>query len=177
MSGQQTIGDGGIRVVSAVPGRIRLRADRAGAAQLGALATTLGSWPQITAVDLRPRSGSLVVSFDPVHAKSVADGLLDLGVDLRAGVPLSVPAPPAAAVATAAAAGNAAVARRLGGTDLRTLVPLGLGLLAARRAMRGDERLADAPWYVLAWYASETYLKFHGGAWGAAGQLADSEEK
>lgn len=177
MSGQQTVGDNGVRVVSAVPGRIRLRADRASAAALGAVADALGSWPQIAAVDHRPRSGSIVVRFDPVHASAVADGLLELGVDLRAGVPLSVPSPPASAVASAAAAGNAAVARRLGGTDLRALVPLGLGLMAARRAMRGEERLADAPWYVLAWYASETYLKFHGGAAGAAGQLADSEEK
>lgn len=177
MSGQQTIGAGGLRVVSAVPGRIRLRANRSSAMQLAAVADELGSWPQIAAVDLRPTSGSLVVRFDPVHATSVADGLLDLGVDLRAGVPLSLPSPPAAAVATAAAAGNAAVARRLGGTDLRALVPLGLGLMAARRAMRGEERLADAPWYVLAWYASETYLKFHSGAAGAAGQLADSQEE
>ena len=176
MSAQQKIGDSGLRVVSAVPGRIRLRAGRAGAAHLSALANELGSWPQILAADLRQRSGSLVVRYDPVHATSIADGLLGLGVDLRAGVPLSVPSPPGPAIATAAAAGNAAVARRLCGTDLRTLVPLGLGLLAARRAMRDQERLADAPWYVLAWYASETYLKFHGGAAGAAGQLADSEE-
>lgn len=177
MSGRYTSGDGSLRLVSAVPGRIRLRADRSSAARLAAVAEELGSWPQITAVDLRPRSRSLVVRFDPGHAATVADGLLDLGVDLRAGVPLSVPAPPASAVATAAAAGNAAVARRLGGTDLRVLVPLGLGLMAARRAMRGEERLADAPWYVLAWYASETYLKFHAGATGAAGQFADSEEE
>ena len=176
MNGQQTIGAGGLRVASAVPGRIRLRADRSSATELAGVAHELGSWPQIAEVDLRPRSASIVVRFDAVHATSVADGLLDLGVDLRAGVPLSVPSPPAAAVATAAAAGNAAFARRLG-TDLRTLVPLGLGLMAARRAMRGEERLADAPWYVLAWYASETYLKFHSGAAGAVGGPADSEEE
>lgn len=177
MTAQGPIGDSSLRVVSAVPGRIRLRAGRSGAAELGAMADELGSWPQIAAVDLRPRSGSLVVRFDPLHAATVADGLLDLGVDVRAGVRLPVPTHPASAVATAAAAGNAAVARRLGGTDLRVLVPLGLGLMAARRAMRGEERLADAPWYVLAWYASETYAKFHSGVAGAAGQLADSEEE
>jgi hypothetical protein len=30
-----------------------------------------------------------------------------------------------------------------------------------RQALRGPERLGDAPWYLLAWYASETFFRFH----------------
>ncbi len=41
-------------------------------------------------------------------------------------------------------------------------MPLGLGLLSVRQALRGPDRLGDAPWYLLAWYASETFFKFHG---------------
>ena len=150
----------GVRVVSAVPGRIRLRAvDAEARRRLAAVTEELSTCPEVTSVDLRARSASVVVRFDSAHAGAVTERLRSLGVDPHAVAPSTPPAGPAAAVASV----NRAVQRRLGGTDLRVLVPLGLGLLAARRAMRGEERLADAPWYLLAWYASETFWKFHGG--------------
>lgn len=166
----------GVRVASAVAGRLRLRGvGRLGHEQLAAVAEAMGSWPEIRSAQMRPQSGSLIVSFDPAHASNVADGLQALGVDPRA----KAPAPrrdPATTVAGAVSGANREVARRLDGVDLRTLVPLGLGLLAARRAVRADDRLADAPWYVLAWYASETFLKFHGGA-GAPGTSPANKEQ
>jgi hypothetical protein len=152
----------GVRVASAIAGRIRLRAvGAAGRESLASVADAVGDLPQITAAQLRPQSGSLVVSFDPEHASAVADGLCALGVNPITDGP-AAPVDPTVAIGNAAARANRAVERRLDGWDLRSLVPLGLGLLAARSAMRGDARLADAPWYVLAWYASETFLKVHG---------------
>lgn len=149
----------GARVVSVVPGRIRLRAvDARGSLRLASVAEELSICAEVTSVDLRARSASLVVCFDPAHAGAVSERLRSLGIDPHA-VVASTPSPGPAA---AAASVNRAVERRLGGADLRLLVPLGLGLLAARRALRGEERLGDAPWYVLAWYASETLWKFHG---------------
>ena len=166
----------GVGVASAVPGRIRLRAtDRRGRDRLASLADELGTWPDVTAVHVRSQSSSLVVRFDPEHASAVADRLLELGVAVRPGGPSPVSRSPATAIEVAAGAANRAVGRRLDGTDLRVLVPLGLGLLAARRAMRGDQRLADAPWYVLAWYASETFWRFRGGGVTAPSQLSDSK--
>lgn len=160
--------------MSAIPGRIRLQADPARRQTLTAVAEQLDASPHVTSTDLRAASRSVVVRFDPQHAAALADGLLEVGVDLRAAVERSVRASPPAAITAAATAGNRAVGQRLGGTDLRTLIPLGLGLLAARRVMRGEERLADAPWYVLAWYASETFFKFHGNG-GGRGHVVDSE--
>ena len=160
-----------MRVVSAVPGRIRIRATRAaGRDRRATLVEEVSSWDEVTSVEARASSGSVVVRFDPAHAHDVADRLLALGVDLRAGVPSPVPADAAAAASWA----NAAVARRLDGTDLRTLVPLGLGLMAARRAMRGEERLSEAPWYVLAWYATQTFWRFQRAP--ASGRVVNSEE-
>ncbi|HEV2769563.1 MAG TPA: hypothetical protein VGV40_05195 [Solirubrobacteraceae bacterium] len=177
MEGEKTAA-GGVGVASAVPGRIRLRAiDRGGRHSVASMAQELGTWPDVTAVHVRPRSSSLVVRFDPQHASAVADRLLGLGVDVRAGGPSPVSRGPATAIEAAAGSANRAVGRRLDGTDLRVLVPLGLGLLAARRAMRGDQRLADAPWYVLAWYASETFWRFRGGGVTAPSQLSDSRGK
>lgn len=155
---------GGVRVASAIPGRLRLRAvGPSGRERLTSVADAMRAWPETTSVQMRPQSLSLVVGFDPEHTPTVADRLAALGVELPA-AGRSSPIDPADAMSGAVGVANRAVARRLDGTDLRSLVPLGLGLLAARRAIRGDERLADAPWYVLAWYASETFLKFHGGA-------------
>ena len=151
----------GMRVVSAVPGRIRLRAtDPSARHALASVAEEVGTWDEVTSVLVRPRSASVVVRFSPELGDAVADSLLSLGVHLRAHGGPPVASDPGATIGAAAAAANRAVGRRLNGTDLRLLIPLGLGLLSARRAMRGDQRLAEAPWYVLAWYASETFLKF-----------------
>lgn len=155
----QSILASGARVVSVVPGRIRVRAvDARGSLRLVSVAEELSICAEVTSVDLRARSASLVVRFDPAHAGAVSERLRSLGIDPHA----VVASTPSAGLAAAAASVNRAVERRLGGADLRLLVPLGLGLLAARRALRGEERLGDAPWYVLAWYASETLWKFHG---------------
>lgn len=154
---------GGVRMVSSVPGRIRLRSVGPGGRQrLSSVAGLLGAWSEVTSVDVRSRAASVVVRFDPAEASVVADRLVELGVEMPAGARPESQAAPAAAVGAAAAWANRSVGQRLEGTDLRVLVPLGLGLMAARRAMRGDDRLADAPWYVLAWYASETFTKFQG---------------
>lgn len=163
MSGGPSGAASGLRAVSAIPGRIRLRAVAHGEPELSSVAEELDSWPTVTSVQMRDRSSSVIVRFPPQHTNEVADGLLQLGVDLQAiGRPLSED-DPAAVIAAAGRRANGAVAARLRGTDLRLLLPLGLGLISLRRAMRGGDRLADAPWYVLAWYASETFWKFHGG--------------
>jgi hypothetical protein len=153
-----------VRVVSAVPGRIRLRAtDAGGRRSLPDLAEELGACPEITSAQVRARSACILVRFDPAQASGVVDRLTALGIDVRPAAAPGAGNDPASAVTAAATAVNGAVGRRLEGTDLRVLVPLGLGLMAARRALRGEERLADAPWYVLAWYASEAFSKFNAG--------------
>ena len=176
MSGTVDLRPRDVRVASASPGRIRLRAHSpVGRDGLAEVAEAAGAWPEVTAAQLRPWSLSLVIDFDPARTPEIGRRLDELGVG-PAPAPSAAPADPARAIGRGVASANGAVARRLDGTDLRTLVPLGLGLLAARRAMRGDERLADAPWYVLAWYASETFLKFHGGAETALEQSQSEEE-
>lgn len=153
-----------VRIASAIAGRIRLRAvGPSGRATLAAVALAVGEVPQITAAQLRMQSGSLILSFDPKQASVVADALRTLGIS-----PIpersATPRDPAVAIEGVVARANREVERRLDGWDLRSLVPLGLGLLATRSAIRGDARLSDAPWYVLAWYASETFMKVHGSA-------------
>lgn len=167
---RDAIAGSGVRVVSAVLGRMRLRAiDPSHRAGLAAVAEELRTWPDVNAVELRARSASVVVRFDAARTSAVVEALIEFGVDVRPVVPPPIRPSAAGAISSAASAGNRAVERRLGGTDLRVLVALGLGLLAARNALRGEDRLADAPWYVLAWYASETFARVHGDAPGVRG--------
>lgn len=44
--------------------------------------------------------------------------------------------------------------------DLRILVSMGLGTLALRQLFARGTRWDEMPWYVLAWYAVDTFVKF-----------------
>ncbi|MDQ4145211.1 MAG: hypothetical protein M3198_16020 [Actinomycetota bacterium] len=65
----------------------------------------------------------------------------------------------AATIREAAGALNQAIAARVPSADLRFLIPLSLGLLSARQFVRGEDRLSEAPWYVLAMYAVASFSK------------------
>ena len=151
------------RVVSSVPGRIRLRLPTtpAGRSALAAASEDLAAHGEILVAESRPRSTSLVVSYDPGRAVDVWVRLRELGLqipDAAVGAAVDV-REPGQRVMTAVRALDAAVPRVTAGHDLRTLIPLGYGLLAVRQFIRGKQRLHDAPWYVLAWYASESLQK------------------
>jgi hypothetical protein len=45
--------------------------------------------------------------------------------------------------------------------DLRLLVSVGLATLAMRQILFRGLRLDEIPWYALAWYALDTFVKFH----------------
>ncbi len=45
--------------------------------------------------------------------------------------------------------------------DLRMLVPAGLAALSLRQLLRTGPQLARMPWYVLAYYAFDTFIKLH----------------
>ncbi|MBW4644285.1 MAG: DUF5132 domain-containing protein [Goleter apudmare HA4340-LM2] len=48
-----------------------------------------------------------------------------------------------------------------GVADLRLLVPLGLGLLAMRQFIDRGLQLEEIPWYALAWYAFDAFVKLN----------------
>ena len=151
------------RVVSLVPGRLRLRLPTtpAGRGALAAAAEELAAHGDLLVAESRPRSASLVVSYDPGRTVDVWVRLRELGLQVPdAPVGSAVEAvDPGLRVMTAVKALDAAVPRFTAGHDLRTLVPLGFGMLALRQLVRGEQRLQKAPWYVLAWYASESFQK------------------
>ena len=49
-----------------------------------------------------------------------------------------------------------------GEVDLRFLFPLGLSLLAVRQILVKGWQLELIPWYVLAWYSFDSFIKLNG---------------
>jgi hypothetical protein len=45
--------------------------------------------------------------------------------------------------------------------NLRSVVPAAFGLLALRAILRDPSALGSAPWYVLAWYAFDSFYKLN----------------
>ncbi len=50
-----------------------------------------------------------------------------------------------------------------GVVDLRLLLPVGLSALAIRQLFTKGLQIDEIPWYTLAWYAFDTFLKFNDG--------------
>jgi hypothetical protein len=48
-----------------------------------------------------------------------------------------------------------------GATDLRLIVPLGFSLLALTQLIRQGFKFEDIPWYVLAWFAFDSFIKLN----------------
>lgn len=155
------------RVASSIPGRLRLRLPAGPGLRdrLTLAAETLGARAEVIVVEPRWRTESLVVHYDAAAADALWGALAELGLPRPASGATHGGAATDQArgrVIAGLARANGLVARRTQGADLRTLVPVGLAMLAVRQLARGEQRLADAPWYVLAWYASETFQKLDG---------------
>ena len=154
-------------MLSALPGRLRIRhvARRRGFEELEALRDSLLARPEVDAVEVNQRTGSVLVFYDPAHVtfEDLREALGELGLDLAAGDPAAAGSQPSGAgrVLRAAEAVDRRVNRSTGGTDLRLLVPMGLGALSVRQALRDTPRLGQAPWYLLAWYAFDSFLKLN----------------
>ncbi len=160
-----------VRVVSTLPGRLRVRhvARRRGPEQLEALREALQARPDVDAVEVNPRTASVLVFYDPgrVSFEGIRGALAEVGLNLAADAGAAESRPGGAArVLGAVQALDRRVVGATGGTDLRLFVPVGLAALSARQALRDSPRLGQAPWYLLAWYAFDSFLKLNrsGGA-------------
>jgi hypothetical protein len=160
-------------VVSAVPGRLRLKlsGERRSPEAMERLREMLEGRPEVAGIDVRPRTGSLLIHHDPESAAvgEVLDALAETGLFVEHEPAQTEGRTGPARLSEAAGRVDREVRRATKGTDLRLLVPLTFGALSARRALRDAPNLEGAPWYVLAWYAFDSFLKLNpSGAGGAA---------
>ncbi|ALF52422.1 hypothetical protein ACX27_05470 [Nostoc piscinale CENA21] len=48
-----------------------------------------------------------------------------------------------------------------GAADLRLIIPLGLGLFALTQLIKQGFKLEDIPWYILVWFAFDSFIKLN----------------
>lgn len=158
-------------VVSSTPNRTRLRVSPMlrNLEEMTRIAKALKAHPEVHEVRSNVQTGSIVVHH--AHMDSSLDEfsaiLQDLGIILGsatdAELPLSRGKSEVAADLTSAVSDlNERVGLATNGTvDLRMLVPAGLAALALRELFRTGWEFEAAPWYVLTWYAFDSFIKLH----------------
>jgi hypothetical protein len=159
-----------VRLVHASPGRIRAKVPREafdGSALRETEVALLGV-EGVHEVRRNPAASSVVVHYDPTVTSLTAL----LAAAQGSNVTLLLPEDGAAASPgeggrrTTVASLLAAPFRTADQTvaqatdhhiDVRTMLPIGLAVLAAREVLSGRAHMA--PWYTLAWWAFDSYLK------------------
>jgi hypothetical protein len=159
-------------VVSQTPGRIRMRVAHAHRQKhkLDPVVSALKEKLAIYRVRANLHSGSITVfhSEEQLNSEDIRQILRDLGLILHDMIeePLMVThghSDAAAEVSRVAADLNQRVKRvTKGAVDLRFLLPLSFVVLACRQLVVKGLQFEVIPWYVLAWYAFDSFIKLHG---------------
>ncbi len=158
-------------VVSSTPSRTRLRipSKRRTPQEMARIANALQAHPEVHEVKTNVQTGSIVVhhahSDDSVDKISAV--LQDLGIILGSISDVELPFTQGKSeVATDLTSAVADLNERVGQVtdgfvDLRMLVPVALATLSLRELIRNGWEFETAPWYVLAWYAFDSFIKLH----------------
>jgi hypothetical protein len=130
---------------------------------------TLQALPNVCSVRPNLQTGSIIIHHDRSAevVENLAASLRDLGVILFHTSDVELPeivgkSGVASNLVQAVADLNQRVGQSTDGVvDLRSLIPLGLGGLAIYQLLRKGWQFETAPWYVLAYYAFDSFIKLH----------------
>jgi hypothetical protein len=122
------------------------------------LASALEALPEISRVETNLHTGSLIVHHKEA-LKDIRSTLEDMGVIVMAATGLEMPA-------QSLTDAIADLDRRLGSAakgflNVKLLVPLGLGALAVVQLLRRGFQIEGAPWYILAYFAIESFTRLN----------------
>jgi Heavy metal associated domain 2 len=161
-------------ITHAVPGRVRVKV--AGdpeevAAILTAVERRTRGEDGVSSVQTDVRTGSALLRFDPdaLDPEDAVELLRKAHEALEELLPPHLREPAERSISHVAAtlerrfsAADASVLRATHGVlDLRMLVPIGLAGLSVRQVLRTGPKLKMIPWYVLAYYSFDTFVKLH----------------
>lgn len=159
------------QIVSQTPGRVRLRVLPGHRQQqkIIPIIDALQARLEIYGVRTNILGGSITVFYgrELLSSQDMCMVLHDLGINLVETTQDAIefgskPSSAAAEVIETATELNRRVRRATDDAiDLRFLFPLSLGVLAARQLVVKGWQLELIPWYVLAWYAFDSFLKLH----------------
>lgn len=145
------------QIVSSTPRRTRIRVSRKrrNPEEMARLAKALEASPKVSQVETNLTAGTLIVHHEEKALPDIKATLQDLGVILLA----------ATGVATSAQSLTDAVSHLDSGTkgilNLKLLVPLGFGALAVLQLARRGLEIGGAPWYLLAYFAFESFTRLN----------------
>ncbi|MGH1396278.1 MAG: HMA2 domain-containing protein [Trichormus sp.] len=153
------------KIVSDTPGRLRLRIAHAHRQPdtMQHIANTLEAKPNVQQVRTNLDHGSIVIKHDDTKTslENVLATLKDLGIIFAEITEGNTEA--ATNVASAVVDLNKRVKQATEGVvDIRFLFPLGLSILAVRQLIIKGLQFEIIPWYVLAWYSFDSFIKLHG---------------
>lgn len=154
-----------IHIVSDTPGRLRFRVahEHRQPETLAAIANTLKSFSsQIQTVRTTTPTGSVTVYYngDADNFNHALTSLQQFGV--VAADPPTGKSRASTQVSSAMSRANQWIQSNTeGAVDLRFLVPLMFGILALRQVLAKSSGLNTAPWYVMAWYAFDSFIKLN----------------
>ncbi|MGQ4648233.1 HMA2 domain-containing protein [Lyngbya aestuarii] len=158
-------------IVSRTPGRIRFRVVPCSRQkdQLEQITRSLKERLGIYRVRTNAASGSITVfhalehlSFDDVKAILRDLGIIFLEVTQREPIETKGKSEVAAGIANTVTDLNQRVGQATSGVvDLRFLLPLGFAALSLRQLVAKGLQLEIIPWYVLAWYSFDSFIKLH----------------
>jgi hypothetical protein len=164
----------GVRVLHAIPGRIRLKLDQVrGNPELAwEVEEHLSRMPGVRSVEANPVTGSVLILFAERQATSeesirslatrwpTALGALDAGALMNGHANGDAHAPALASadrrIVAMFGSLNEGVSQVASGMDLKVLVPLGLFFLGIRGLFA--ERLPSPAWYDFFWFALSTFV-------------------
>ena len=152
------------KIISNTTGRLRLRIStpHSHPREMQRITNILKAQSQIIQVRTNINSGSIIINHDGKNAslENVLTTLLDLGVtfaDITEGNSEA-----AEDVKRAVINLNKRFEQATSGeVDLRFLFSLGLSMLAVRQILVKGLQLEIIPWYVLAWYAFDSFMKLN----------------
>ncbi|WP_414752585.1 HMA2 domain-containing protein [Anabaena sp. CCY 9910] len=153
------------KIISDTPGRLRLRIAHCHrqAETMAHIAHTLDAQAHIDEVRTNVDHGSIVIKYSDKNGTvdDVFATLKDLGIIFGEITQGSTEA--ATTVSSAVVDLNKRVRQATDGVvDIRFLFPLGLSILAVRQLIIKGLQFEIIPWYVLAWYSFDSFIKLHG---------------
>jgi Heavy metal associated domain 2 len=154
------------KIISDTPGRLRLRIapSHRQPEQIKHIVRMLDAQPNVSQVRTNIHNGSIVIHHDRNNEswKNVVATLQDIGM-IFADITTESHSEAAATVANAVFDLNNRVEQATNNVvDLRFIFPLALGCLSVRQLLVRGLQLEIIPWYVLAWYAFDSFIKLHG---------------
>ncbi|MGI5837157.1 MAG: HMA2 domain-containing protein [Chloroflexota bacterium] len=161
-----------VTLVSAVPGRIRVRVDRSmrSPESMRELAELLRGFNGVCEVQVNPTTGSFLVFYDPetmdltqlfIAAQAAKIDIVLPGTGSE-GATQGDLSDVAKAVNSHFGQLDRMVSGFTGGKlDAKTLAPLAIGAVAVRQLFVQGAGLSSVPWYVLLWYSFEMFTKYN----------------